>query len=465
MDAVPIAVFWCAAAWALSRPPHVLLHMLFASLPFGSLAVVPTAWTGGLTLVPTTVVALLLIVRQLGDARGAARALELALRPSAALLLCVFWVIAGIATLFMPRFFGGRVQVVNMAVSRLMLLQPTPQNLSQFVYVSIAVLATLAFADMLRASAARQQALSALCLGAAVMVVTGLLDHASQYLPIDALLEPLRTANYALLTDDEVLESKRVVGLMPEASVFGTLTLGFLAALYFLRRSMPDGPLRRRVVPVLMGLLLLLVWLSTSSAAYLGLGVLGVSALAQWCRRVGASGHDARLHRDLERGVRTGAAGLLLLLFVVIAAPRLFDPVGRMLDTMLLQKSSSFSYEERSMWTRVSWQALLATHGLGVGLGGTRASNFAVALASNAGLAGAAFYFLFVLRCLGPRRTPRAGVEARTLRSAIRWAYLPAFCASLTIGTTPDFGVFNAFLYGFSIALARPAPDRGACLG
>ena len=46
------------------------------------------------------------------------------------------------------------------------------------------------------------------------------------------------------------------------------------------------------------------------------------------------------------------------------------------------------------MWNHVSWNALLSTYGLGVGLGGTRTSNFAVSLVSSVGLLGATFYFL-----------------------------------------------------------------------
>ena len=117
------------------------------------------------------------------------------------------------------------------------------------------------------------------------------------------------------------------------------------------------------------------------------------------------------------------------------------------------------------MWTRVSWEALRATHGMGVGLGGTRASNSAVALASNAGLAGAACYFLFVFQCLFLRRVARPDTQDRALRSALRWSFVPSFLASLTIGSTSDFGVFNAFLYALSIALARPAAHRSPRLG
>jgi hypothetical protein len=462
MEAVPIVVFWCIAAWALFRPKQVLFHLLFACLPFGSFAVLPTPWLGGFTLVPSTIVALMLIARQFCGRRGLARMLDIALAPSAALLLFTFWAIAGMTTLFMPRFFEGQVQVVSMALAEFTTLRPTSQNLSQFVYISISVVATFSFADMLRDRPAHRWASTALCLGAAMTVLTGFLDYASQYVALDSLLDLFRTASYALLTDDEILESKRVVGLMPEASTFGHLTLSFLASLYFFRRAMPGGTLRDRVVPVLMGLLLLLIWLSTSSAAYLGLGALAAAAVADWCWRLVAAGRNTYLRRDLANEFWLSVLGLGLLLLIVVALPRLLDPIGRMFDLMVLQKTESSSYEERSTWTRVSWNALLATHGVGVGLGGTRASNFAVALASNVGLPGAACYLLFVVQCLFVRRLPNADAYGQAMLSALRWSYLPGFLASLTIGTTPDFGLFNSFLCGLSVALTSRA--RGAAL-
>lgn len=108
MEAVPIVVFWCVAVWALFRPKQMLLYILFACLPLGSFAVVPTSWVGGFTLIPATALAVLLIVRQLASRRGLTRALDIALQPSAALLMFIFWAIAGITTLFMPRFFSGQ---------------------------------------------------------------------------------------------------------------------------------------------------------------------------------------------------------------------------------------------------------------------------------------------------------------------------------------------------------------------
>ena len=172
-----------------------------------------------------------------------------------------------------------------------------------------------------------------------------------------------------------------------------------------------------------------------------------------------ASGRNPWLRRGLATEFWLGAIAVCALLMVIIAVPRVLNPIYELFDLMVLQKSTTDSFEERSMWTRVSLNALMATNGLGVGLGGTRASNFAVALASNAGVLGAIFYFLFVLQALVLRRPPQRDIEGRALMSAVRWSYLPPFFTSLMIGTTPDFGLFNAFLYGFAVALVS---SRGA---
>lgn len=458
MEAIPIGLFWSLALWAMFQPRHILIYVLFASMPFGSLAAIPTTLTAGLTLTPAPLVALMLIGKELGSIRGVRFALANAFSASRMLLLFSFWAVAGITTVFMPRFFAGRIEVVPMRVQAIMetaMLAPTPQNISQLAYISISVLAVFAFARNLEAADMRKHVILALCLGAIVTIATGLLDFASQFLPLDAALEIFRTANYSLLTTDEVLGGKRVVGLMPEASSFGSVALTFMTTLYFFRRAMGGGFLRDRLVPLLIGSLLALVWLSTSSAAYLGLGVFGVVAFLEWCWRAFTNGENPYLSRGLIAEFSLGALVLAALLLAFIAAPKLFAPVQEMLDVMVFQKSTSSSYEERSMWTKVSWDALLASGGLGVGMGGTRASNFAVALFSSAGFLGGTLYSLFLLNCLIVQQAAKNDLVGGALFAAVRWSFLPPFFAGLTVGTTPDFGIFNAFLFGFALALSH----------
>jgi hypothetical protein len=463
MELIPVSIFWSIAIWALFQRKQVLMYLFFASMPFGSFAAIPTELTAGLTLTPTPLVAILLIARELGSARGLRKAIDAALKPSGLLLLFLFWLVAGIVTIFMPRFFAGAIEIVPVRVSELAttaMLVPTIQNLSQYVYISISVLTVFAFASMLRSESMRRHALAAMCLGGALTVFTGLLDFLSQYLPIQPFLELFRTASYALLTDVEIQDVKRVVGLMPEASTFGTLSLSFLASIYFFRRAMPDGYLRNCVVPILLTLLLLFVWLSTSSAAYLGLCLFAAATAAEWCWRLIGAGHNPHLRRGISSEFWLAIVVIWVFLLIVISVPKVLTPVLEMFNAMVLQKTTTSSFEERSMWTQVSWNALLETYGLGVGMGSTRASNFAVALASNSGFAGALLYFTFVLQCLLLRRAPQSDLTGSTLLSAVRWSYLPSLLASLTVGTTPDFGVFNAFLYGFSVAIAKTRFQR-----
>lgn len=464
MEAIPIGLFWCIALWALFQRPHALIYLFFATMPFGSFAALPTAITGGLTLTPTPIVGLLMIAKELTSANGLRIAVAGALKPSGLLILFLFWLVACTATVFMPRFFAGQIEVVpvrSVGLFSTSMLFPTLQNVSQIVYTTISVLTVFVFARILRTPDMRQHALVALCLGAVVVIFTGLIDFVSQSLSLQSALEVFRTASYTLLTEDEVMGSKRVVGLMPEASSFGGLVLSFLAALYFFRRAMSAGLLRDRVVPVLIAALLALVWLSTSSSAYLGLALFGATLVVEWCWRLFAAGRNPYLRHGLAGEFWLAMLAIGFLLAVTIVAPQTFAPMIKMIDVMVFQKSSTSSFEERSMWTQVSWNALISTHGLGVGMGGTRASNFVVALSSNAGFLGAALYFMFVLQCLLFRRAAPGDTQGVALLSACRWSYLPAFCAILTVGTTPDFGLFNAFLYGFSVAIAhRPSAVR-----
>jgi hypothetical protein len=75
-----------------------------------------------------------------------------------------------------------------------------------------------------------------------------------------------------------------------------------------------------------------------------------------------------------------------------------------------LSKASSASAQERGYWNAMSLQSLLDTGGLGVGLGSSRASGWAIAVVSQLGVLGAVFMVsLFVLLLRGP-----SGLRART---------------------------------------------------
>ncbi len=457
MDFIPIAIFWGLALMGLFGNRSILIYLFFATMPFGSFAVFPTAMTMGLTFTPTPIVACILFLRTFLTGRAVKFGVSAILAPRGLLLLTLFWAIAVLVTIFSPRFFVGAITIVPMKVTRFFqseLLEPTTQNISQIMYLTISVITVVTFARLMLDPKQQQNALKGLCIGGIVAVATGILDYVSHFVTLGWLLAPFRTASYVLMTD-VTLEggTRRVVGLMPESSVYGALCTQLLTLLYFLRHAMTDTFYRNKVVPVVATLLLLFVWLSTSSSAYVALVVFGAFALLEFLWRAGKARQGTRAGRELAIEFWVAFAVVSLVFAVFVIRPEIFDPIVRLFDQMVLKKTRTASYEERSFWTATSWQALLDTYGLGVGMGGTRTSNEVVAVLSNTGFLGALFYYGFVLQSMLRRAYPGDAVNA-ALVSGLRWSFLPGLTAGILAGTTADFGLKNAFLFGTIFAAA-----------
>ncbi|PYB70425.1 MULTISPECIES: hypothetical protein [Rhizobium] len=458
MDFVSIILFWVLLLAAiLSRGPFIF-YLLFGSMAFGSFAVIPPELTQGLSFTPPPIIALVIVFMYGGGTNGLARMLSIALRPSQCLFLTLFWIVAIWTTLFMPRMFAGMVTIIPMRLEEATNgepLYPTPQNISQIMYLSISVLTVFACALAFRASAIRQHVLGALCIGAVMVIVTGMLDLAG----LGPYLDMFRTATYVYLTDVEIANVKRVVGLMPEASAFGSLAVGFLTAIYFLRRAIARPWLRLIGAPCLIVLLTIFALLSTSSTAYGGLAVFGAVAGAEWLWRLltAAKGSRAREGLVLEFWALILAVGAVYLLALFNAA--VFDPFLELVNTIVFQKASSDSFEERSMWTVVSLKALFDTWGLGVGMGGTRASNGLVAVFSNTGLIGGFLYYGFMIQTFLRRAAP-GDDEGAVILTAVRFYMPPVLIMGILAGTSADFGIMNACIYALAAATAMTVPVK-----
>jgi len=454
---VAFLIFWGLALYGFfHQDKKVLLALLFGMIPFGSFAVITPTLTAGLTFTATPIILLMLLGKSFFSNEGSRQFFSYALSKQKALWLFGFWVVAAFITLSMPRLFAGDVLVIPVrsdVLSHAVALYPTTQNLSQLVYLSISVFSVFMFANVLQTEASREHILKAICIGGLVTVLTGILDFTSQYVPLDFLLEPFRNATYTLLTDAEVISGKRVVGLMPEASSFGNISLAFLTVIYFTRIAIENTFYRDKLAPVVIFGLFLMIWLSTSSAAYVGVAVFGLLAVLEWCWRLNKSQQNSYFKRGLVFQAWFLNGLLIGLLLTVLFNPSLFEPVIEIVDSMVFQKTDSDSFAERSMWTAVSWQALLDTYGLGVGVGGTRASNGVVALTSNVGFIGAIFFYGFLLHLFLKKAKPN-DATGEALISAVKWSFVPSFIIDLLITTTPDFGVVNAFRFGLILAIA-----------
>lgn len=454
VSAILTVLYWSVAIWGLISRRPVLLYMFFASIPFGSFAVVPPGMTGGLTILPASTTALLLVMKTMADRTTALTALSSALDPRRLGVLTAFLAVAVVTTLFMPRLFAGEVLIIPMRgdLSNPAPLFPTRQNISQLAYLTLSVLLVFAFAQILKSGRLRQAALHGLVLGAALAIITGALDFAAQYLPLAPLLEPFRTATYTLHVDVELLGGKRVVGLMPEASSFGSLCVSMLGLLYFLRRGIRNERVRDLYAPVLILLLILFAWLSTSSATYLALALFFLVALVEWVVRLLERRYSPLRRRHLGTEFWGVVAALALVVIVALARPAVLEGVSEAVDRMVFQKAGSSSFTERNMWTAVSLNALVETYGLGVGIGGTRSSNRVVSMFSNAGVIGGLLYFAFFIQSLCRRAAP-GDEEGRVLISAVRYSIVPSFLVGLLIGTSPDFGETGAFRFGLLAAI------------
>ncbi|WP_421698346.1 hypothetical protein [Ancylobacter sp.] len=456
MNGLALAGFWALAVWGLFSRRQLLLWLFFAMLPFGMFAVIPTQLTGGLSILAAPVAGALFALRQfLLRRHGIADLLTLALR-GPGILLTLFWTVALLVTLFAPRLLAGQVAVVPMAEAFLgiALLRPTLQNVSQIGYLTLSVLLVFAFARFFSIPRHQGLILRGLMVSAVVTIVTGALSYLSATIPLDPVLAPFKTAGYALLDKVSIGDGvPRITGLMPEASAYGALALSLLACLYFLRGIVDDRTQSLRLNALIIALAVLVV-ASTSSAGYVGLGVLALLIGLDWFTRA------FRINRPRfsQSGVREDFFLALAIIGFAAAAvmitPGVFEPVMERLDEVVFSKTQTDSYVERSTWTTRSLQAGLDSYLIGVGLGSTRASNFAVVLFASTGLAGFILYFGFVARLLlspGPRGEP----QLHGLSSALKWSFFPAFAVSLLIGTTPDFGAFEALRFGALIALTE----------
>lgn len=447
----PSVFFWfliIVAFW--SRGPFLLY--LFGGLgAFGTLQMLPGESLGGANFLPQAVCASFLVLKILLSERQVARAVAALIGP-AQLGLLLFFVLYGAVTAYvLPRLFHHAVSVIPLNVpSRVpVALEATTGNVTQPAYLMLSFGVALSFSIAGRRSEFRRQFLLAIFIGGIVLIATGAADIIASKTGLAYILEPFRNASYTLLVEDEVLGSKRVVGLMAEASVFGATCVGYAASLAFLRPCF-QRHLRDWGVPIVVIGLLTVAALSTSSTAYLGMGVFSVAFGINWLRRSFTNNFIAKAGTIAE--ISFIVLSILTLLSIALLSDGLLDPVYALLDKMILQKSESNSYVERAMWTTSALKAFLETGGLGVGLGSARTSTWPASVLSNTGVVGAAIMASFLV-VVYLQRTPRNHF-LHEYQIALKFSLALCLMLLAISATVTDFGLSAASLIGLVVALA-----------
>ncbi|MBX3195273.1 MAG: hypothetical protein KF727_09285 [Microbacteriaceae bacterium] len=352
--------------------------------------------------------------------RAAARARFL---PEVLAMGLVAW--AAAITIAGPRLFAGTPVFdpalgVDPQVGALAELAPSLGNLAQLGYLAMGVALVLAAGRLFPADTR--------LLGAALWTAVALAAVRLVTEPVwpRELLQNMPGYSYQ--------GPERLSGTFYEPSVLGLHLVA--AACYFGIRLLraQETPRVRVATAVGLGLVGIEFVANASGTALAGLGI--VTALAGIVGLV----RLARGRSSLRPGWVVAAAAVTAL--GLTRLPALYElTIGQ-----AERKASSFSYFARSLANERSWQLLLETGGLGVGLGGNRPSSMFFLVLSCLGVIGIVMLGLVVLTVL--RRTSRvpgtspaawalvgvlaaAGVAVPDLSTPVIWVALAA-CLAMT---------------------------------
>ena len=468
----PAALFWAMIVSAMLSDGPALLYLLPISGAFLSLQMLPD-FIGGANLLPPTVCAAALVAKVASQRGNLARGLEAALDPARVGLFTAFIVYAASTAFLLPRIFAGLILVIPASASNDAdlyggrLLAPGFGNFSQTAYLVISYLTVVAFSVIGARSDVRQHYMQALIWGAFAVISTGVVDLLFFHAGLSELLHPFRTAQYTLLTDVAEGGTKRVVGLAPEASSYGTLCVATASALLFLRPLYPAGGWRLAATAACFATVEMAL-LSTSSTAIVGLGVLaGLFVTDLVYRSLSNSGPGRnRVRREFR------AVALIVLGAIVLGAsmPEQVAKISELLNESLINKTYTDSYYTRSLWTHVGWRAFLDTGGLGAGVGSLRTSNWAVNILGSTGVFGALLLFGFLAQKLGTTKRRRPAEDA-AFAHALKLALIPPLAMSLVSATTTEIGIGMAAILGLlsshdawsgeQESAVRPSPRGG----
>jgi hypothetical protein len=460
----PAALLWVLIlAAALSRGP-LILYLFSSTVIFGALSMAPAAVTGGLNLPAQTVCAAVLIVKVMLRSNNLSMALRHGLDIRKLGLLGFFMVYILATTLIYPRLFGGQVQLYSLnAAGSLTPLGPSSTNFTQTIYLLISSAMVFVFGMAGRSDIFRRHYMRSVLLGGVALVGSGILDLACNLAGKSSLLTPFHNATYNSLDTVSLAGTYRVVGLMPEASVFGQATCLTLSFLVFNFRYFEPRLRPTIVLPTILALAFM-TFRSTSSTGYAGLIVLTAAALG-WLLS-GLVLVPIRTASTLRRVtyVITGVGALIVA--VVLVGPYLVTKYHHLLDAVVLNKQTSSSYLERSRWTAAGLASFFATHGVGVGVGSVRTSSWFVNILASTGVVGVTLFGGFVLKLILPFGGVYARPSDRRFASTLALSLLPGAVMIGISGTTPDPGVWLMSIFGviYSMRLKPqtvPLPPMG----
>ena len=443
-----------AVALMVLRGPHRSIGVMLALTPLGAAAAFNLPAVGGATIGVADIAVLALFTLICLTPAGLP-AMVGTMRPFGP----GFWMgclaaFCVVAALFFPRIFAGETEVF--AISRaansdgivVNELRPTTGNLTQLFRILLGTCLFLAMATLMRRRPDPGKVVAAMALATAIHVGLGVADTMTAAVGLPQALDPIRTANYAILSDHYVMGMKRMIGGFPEASAFGFYSLGlfgFWLAYWVLAPA-------SRLAPWMAVLSLAVLLRSTSSAGYVALVVFCMT----WGLWMIVRHLRAQAGRRGLTFVAVAAFALWSAALALFAAYQLVAPVTEYLDRMLFDKLETDSGVERMAWNAQAWRNFLDTGTFGAGLGSVRASNWLLASLGSIGAIGTALFFAMLAGVAAAPAPASGGPEgAREVLGALKAACLALFLSALLTHATPDLGLFFFLLAGLAAGLSR----------
>ncbi|MDE4603954.1 hypothetical protein GOA59_29815 [Sinorhizobium meliloti] len=435
-----------------------LIVGLLASLAFGATSLMTLSWLGGsspliytffVALVVTAIGARRRVWRDLGNVFGKIRTLWI--------LSCLMIYTAVGAWLF-PRLFAGQTSVFVQSGTRRGIVEaslaPVSGNITQTGYLVLGGLTATALCVLLLHEDRMDGIRRGFLLWCSLHAGMGVIDLIAKLAGAGDILWPIRTASYAMLTDVREGGFWRITGANSEASSFGGSSLVCLAFCYVYWRKT-----KSQLARGLSALLLILLILSTSSTAYVGLAILVIPVALSILR----SFLSGRIDRDEILIIALIAIAAVIGLTIIVYDEGYFAPLVHLMDSMVFNKAASASGQERAYWNIKSLQALIDTSGLGVGLGSSRASSWPIAVASQLGVVGGvmiAMLLLVVFKGMG-HLGQYVDPETNAVVSSARASALASVVAgSFSSGSADPGMVFFIALAVISATRARARSER-----
>ena len=456
MQIVLSSVFALVVILALAfQGPYRGLWLFLAVTPFGAAAAFNLPAVGGASILVSDLVALTMFALVMIHSQGPRLVAGTMKIGQPGFWMILLFIYATFASLMFPAIFAGETEVFSLSRSAnesgiiSVPLRPSSGNLTQLFRLGLGVAIFFALATVFRARPDGRTVVIGMAVATAVNAALGWLDVITYAVGAEALLDPIRSANYAMLYDVRMAGLKRMIGGFPEASAFGYYSLGIFA---FWFHYWLDTP-RSRLVVVMLVISAVAVLRSTSSASYVAMLAYLVTACLIWMTATFGRETNRRSLNIAVSAVLVGWLGAI----AVFTSYEFVETVQAFLDRALFNKLDGASGVERLSWNAQALQNLIDTRFMGAGLGSVRASSWLMATLASLGIIGTGLFFAFIVSVL-LRGAARSHPDARfTVVRALQSACIALLISACLTGATPDLGIFFFAVCGLAAGLRRGA--------